>query len=84
MLSVDDFYHANEKDFITGLSYNKKVQLINAAKDGNPSDCMECMFFKWLLDKPGRFSPSCSLSFEEEIGKPMHEKLCPVNPHAKM
>ena len=71
-------FRANSKAFIATLTDEQRAELIRAAKECRPSDCMECLFFKWLFDADKRPKESCALDYDEEISRPMHDKLCPV------
>ena len=78
MLSHENLMRANEKDYVDSLPAQTRQELIKAARDIEPEDCLQCIFFKWLENEDGTVRQSCALGYDSEIDLRMRDKLCPV------
>lgn len=77
-LTHDDFFYANSVEYLSKLPEAKKQALIETTRLGKPTDCMECIFFKWIENDRHEMQESCALGYDNEIQMRMKDKLCPV------
>lgn len=77
-LTHEDFFHANSSEYLSRLPEAKKQALIEDVRLGQPHDCMECLFFKWIENDRHEMQESCALGYDNEIRIRMKDKLCPV------
>ena len=76
-LTHEDYMRANEKAYLAVLPMGKKQELVRTVRAGNPEDCMQCLFFKWL-ETPDGMRQSCAMGYDSEIDQKMQDKVCPV------
>jgi hypothetical protein len=77
-ITHEDFMNANSTEYINSLPESKKQSLIETVRLGQPTDCMECLFFKWIENDRHEMQESCALGYDNEIQMRMKDKLCPV------
>ena len=77
-LTHEDFMQANSAEYLSKLPEAKKQALIEDVRLGRPTDCMECLFFKWIENDRNELQESCALGYDNEIQMRMKDKLCPV------
>lgn len=73
-LTEEVYFKANQRTFIDSLDQRTRLDLIRSVRDGQPDDCLTCLFYK---SYPGR--GECAIGYDSEINVPkMRDKLCPV------
>ena len=78
MLTHENLMRANERDYVLNLPADTRKELVQTTREGRPSDCMECIFFKWIEDERNELRESCALGYDSELHIRMKDKICPV------
>lgn len=65
-LTADDFFRANDREFMDSLDPEKRDAMISVERRTDPENCCECGFYKVVMNRNGsKICGECAL--DEEI-----------------
>ncbi len=78
MLTLGDLYMANNEQFLAA-NPERKAELIKHIKRYKPSECTECLFFKWDRSEGCAIKAYCAADDTYKPSVTPRPKSCPLD-----